>query len=84
MLFCWIGTIIPAGYVFIEAIKSMDGTIHGFHGERLYGIDAFIDTIFMYIAFFFPLFIVWGACLFGAIVSTLVICLGYRKKRCRN
>lgn len=68
---CWIATIIPAGYVLYQAFGSMDGTIHGFNGAMLYGVDAFIDTILMYIAFLFPFFLLWLLCLFGAIASTI-------------
>ena len=44
---CWIVTIASSVYVLYNAHNSMDGTIHGFNGEMLYGIDAFIDTILM-------------------------------------
>lgn len=70
---CWIATIASSVYVLYNAYSSMDGTIHGFNGEMLYGIDAFIDTILMYSAFLFPLFILWGVCLIGAIVSTVAV-----------
>lgn len=69
-ILCWIATIVPGGYVLYNAYGSMDGTMHGFNGEMVYGMDAFIDTILMYIAFLFPLFLIWMLCLLGAIVST--------------
>lgn len=72
-VFCWIVTIASSVYVLYNAYNSVDGTIHGFNGEMLYGIDAFIDTILMYSAFWFPLFILWGVCLIGAIVSTVAV-----------
>ena len=77
---CWLETIVPAGYVLIEAVKSMDGTLHGFNGEMLYGIDAFIDTILSFVAFLFPLFILWSICLLGAIIFTVLICVHYVKR----
>lgn len=46
---CWIVAIIPAGYVLYQAFGSMDGTIHGFNGEMLYGMAAFTDTILTYL-----------------------------------
>lgn len=70
---CWIATIIPGGYVLYRAYDSMDGTMHGFNGEMLYGIEAFIDTILVYIVFLFPLFLLWAVCLLGAVISTVVI-----------
>lgn len=70
---CWIATIVPGGYVLYEAYDSMDGTMHGFNGEMLYGMAAFIDTIAMHIAFFLPFFLLWVLCLFGAIISTIGI-----------
>ncbi len=70
---CWIATIIPAGYVLYQAFGSMDGTVHGFNGEMLYGMAAFTDTILMYIAFLFPLFLLWVFCLLIAIISTVGI-----------
>ena len=69
---CWIATIILSTYVLYQAFDSIDGTLHGFNGEMLYGIDAFIDTILMFIAFFFPLFFLWVICLFGAIITTII------------
>ena len=68
---CWIATIVPGGYVLYNAYDSMSGTIHGFNGEKLYGMAAFIDTILMYIAFLFPFFLLWVLCLLGAIISTI-------------
>lgn len=68
---CWIATIVPSGYVLYNAYDSMDGTIHGFNGEMLYGMDAFIDTILMYIAFLVPFFLLWVLCLLGSIISTI-------------
>lgn len=68
---CWIITIIPSAYVLYNAFDSMSGTTHGFNGEMLYGIDAFIDTIFMFIAFLFPLFLLWAVVFLGAIISTV-------------
>lgn len=70
---CWIAAIISAGYVLYQAFGSMDGTIHGFNGEMLYGVAAFTDTILMYIAFLFPLFLLWVFCLLVAIISTVGI-----------
>ena len=72
-LVCWIATIVPSGYVLYQAFDSMDGTLHGFNGEMLYGVDAFIDTILIYVAFLFPLFLLWLLCLIGAIASTIGI-----------
>lgn len=73
---CWIATIVPSAYVFYNAYNSMDGTMHGFNGEMLYGIDAFTDTILMYIAFLFPLFLLWAICFVGAVISTIgIICI---------
>ena len=46
---------------------------YGFNGEMLYGIEAFIDTILVYIVFLFPLFLLWAVCLLGAVISTVVI-----------
>lgn len=70
-IICWIITIIPSAYVLYNAVASMSGTTHGFNGEMLYGIDAFIDTIFMFIAFLFPLFLIWAVFFLGAIISTV-------------
>lgn len=53
---CWIATIIPGGYVLYRAYDSMNGTMHGFNGEMLYGIEAFIDTILVYCIFVSALF----------------------------
>jgi len=79
---CWIITIGCIGYVLYNAFGSMNGTTHGFNGEMLYGIDAFIDTILMYIAFLFPLFLLWGLCLIGAIATTVgAVCI---KKKCKR
>ncbi len=60
-------------YVLYQAFDSMDGIIHGFNGEMLYGMAAFTDTILMYIAFLFPLFLLWVFCLLIAIISTVGI-----------
>ena len=60
---CWIVAIIPAGYVLYQAFGSMDGTIHGFNGEMLYGMAAFTDTILL----------LWVFCLLVAIISTVGI-----------
>lgn len=65
---CWIAAIIPVGYVLYQAFGSMDGTIHGFNGEMLYGMAAFTDTILI-----FPLFLLWVFCLLIAIISTVGI-----------
>ena len=82
---CWIATIIPSTYVLYHAFDSMDGTIHGFNGEMLYGIDAFMDTILMFIAFFFPLFFLWGICLLGAIITTaIVIYMKLKRMKLKN
>ena len=70
---CWIGTIIPSVYVIYHAYESMDGTTHGFNGEMLYGINAFLDTVLMYIAFFFPFFLLWIICLIGVVISTVAM-----------
>lgn len=79
---CWIATIVPSAYVLYNAYDSMDGTLHGFNGEMLYGMDAFIDTILMYIAFLFPFFLLWVLCLLGAIVSTVGMIYIRRIYRC--
>lgn len=78
-ILCWIATIIPSGYVLYYAFRSMSGTMHGFNGEMLYGIDAFIDTILMVIAFWFPLYLLWVLCFLGAVIFTIVTL--YLKKR---
>ena len=81
-ILCWLGAVVPVGYVFVEAVKSMGGTMHGFNGEMLYGMDAFMDTVVLYIVLGFPSFIVWGICLLGAIVSIVGLCVcHYMKKR---
>lgn len=78
---CWMGTITLAGYVLIDAIKSMDGTMHGFNGEMLYGMDAFIDTVLVWIVFLYPFFIIWIVCLVGAVTSTVAGCVCYCFKK---
>lgn len=71
-ILCWIASLVPLIYVISQAIGSMSGTIHGFHGPMLYGLSAFFDTIFMYIAFFFPLFLLWVVVVVLAITTTIV------------
>lgn len=65
----------PLLYMKLSAEKEKEkyGTIHGFNGEMLYGMAAFTDTILMYIAFLFPLFLLWVFCLLIAIISTVGI-----------
>lgn len=77
----WLGIILPAGYVLVNACKSMDGTMHGFNGEMLYGMDAFIDTILSYIVFLFPFFLLWCFCLLGTVIFTVVVCVRCYKKK---
>lgn len=75
----WIISIIPFFYVVYQAINSMNGTLHGFNGVELYGIDAFFDTIFMYITFFFPVFLLWLITVVVSIITTIISFVAYRK-----
>lgn len=75
----WIISIIPFFYVVYQAINSMNGTLHGFNGVELHGIEAFFDIIFMYITFFFPIFLLWLITVVFSLITTIIYLLSYRK-----
>lgn len=76
---CLAGTVVPSVYVLYYAFKSMNGTLHGFNGEALYGFHAFADTILKCIAFGLPIFLIWILCLIGTIISIVVIVRTHKK-----
>lgn len=48
--------------------------------EMVYGIEAISFILFLYIALYFPLFIIWILLLFASILLTIVTIIKYKKK----
>lgn len=48
--------------------------------EMVYGIEAISFILSLYIAFYFPLFIIWILLLFASILLTIVTIIKYKKK----
>ena len=65
-----------------ESIYSyQNGANVAFEGiEMLYGIEAIFFILSLYIAFYFPLFIIWIFLLFTSILLTIVTIIKYKKK----
>ncbi|WP_026659793.1 hypothetical protein [Butyrivibrio sp. AC2005] len=78
----WVMTMSPPVYVLRECINSyINGTYHGFNGEeKIYGMEAFVDTFFFFIAFFFVVFIVWILLLLLSTTTTVITVRNWNKK----
>lgn len=79
----WILVIIPAIFIFSECMYSYENGINiALEGtELVYGISAFASALSLYIAFGFPLFIMWILLFIATIIITIFMIKKYKKVR---
>lgn len=78
----WVMVILLMIVPVKESIYSYkNGANIAFEGtEMVYGIEAFAFVLSLYIAFYFPLFMLWILLLIESIVLTVVTVIKYKKK----
>ncbi len=75
----WVLVIIPTILIFNKCMYSYEnGTNIALQGTQMvYGISAFKSTLFLYIAFGFPLVIIWIILFIVTIIMTIFIIIKY-------
>ncbi len=78
----WILVNIPVIYVLRHCFETAaNGTYHGIaDGQKIYGVQAFVDTLFLYLAFFFPIAALWFVFLIFTIAVTVLTVRKWKKK----
>ncbi len=78
----WIMVILLTIMPVKESIDSyQNGANIALEGiEMIYGIEAISFILSLYIAFYFPLFIIWILLLITSIVFTIVTIIKYKKR----
>lgn len=78
----WILVIIPVIWMFSKCMYSYENGINiALEGtEVVYGISAFTSTLSFYIAFGFPLFIIWVILFIVTIIMTIFKMIKYKKQ----
>ena len=79
----WILVIIPATFIVSKCMYSYEnGSNIALEGtEMVYGISAFTSTLFLYIAFYFPLFIIWIILFIVTIIMTIFKMIKYKNQK---
>lgn len=81
----WILVVILMILPIKESIDNyqhgMETALHG--GNIIYGMEAFLFTLSLYICFYFPVFLLWLVLFIEAIVVTITTIVKY-KKHSRN
>lgn len=79
----WILVIIPTILIFSKCMYSYEsGTDIALEGtQMIYGISAFKSTLSLYIAFCFPLVIIWIILFMTTIIMTIFIMIKYKNQK---
>ncbi len=79
----WILVIIPTILIFNKCMYSYENGINiALEGTKMvYGISAFKSTLSLYIAFGFPLVIIWIIIFIATIIMTIFMMIKYKNQK---
>ena len=79
----WILVIIPTILMFSKCMYSYENGINiALEGTKMvYGISAFKSTLSLYIAFGFPLVIIWIIIFIATIIMTIFMMIKYKNQK---